>query len=171
VFCWQDHSKKREVVSSKPITPTMVSRWLNGKEGRHLMNRDYHVHKVDGRLTVMKEVRRIDDNTLEMRSDDGHPEQYRYRYVRDVEAGRDVWSTDVRFEAHRPDLKFSENGWIQIRNWSTQNCLTFFLRYEKIWESSKWTPGKKLPEKESWAVHESHEETTFPDGDGYTWKE
>ena len=169
VFCWQDwDTPQRYVISGKYIGPTMIARWLERKDNRHFLEKGYEIHKIENRWTILNPVERVNEMTLRM---DGS--LYRYRIERECSEDQPLWSNSVRFEFRPSDThEMLENVdlWWVLKNWSNQLQLTFFLRYESIWEQTRWTPGKKIKDKDTWPVLKHWPVTEFPDGDGYDWE-
>ena len=174
VFCWQekDDDGRHVVVSErvKPIYPSRVKQYLASKEGKSLADKGYEIHKIEGRWTVMMPVERVNENTLRMEGQD-----FRYRITHEVPIDYDLWSSSVRFEFKPSDrhsfLDKEKSGWWMLRNWNMMFCLVYFLRYESIWESSKWDTGKRIKDSDTWAEKKVWEVTEFPDGDGFEFKD
>ena len=166
-FYWEGQDRRR--ISGRKPTAREVRRYLNGPQGEHFRKAGYQVHKIEGRWTILKEVRRVDEYTLEMKDPDtGKWQRFRYRFLRDVADDREVWANDLRIEFYRdlPDYP-NLSGWWELRNLSMCNQITFFVRYEAIWEQTRHN-GRPIPDKLTWLPKVHNKANQFPDGDGKT---
>ena len=160
-FYWQAPDNTR--ISGRKVLPSEIAALLERKGNEHYRKADYRIHKIEGEWTMMKEVVRTGENTLAMFDpDENKMKEYRYRFLRDCPADRELWFAGVRFEFWMPEAK---QFW-ELRNWSMKLQMTLFLRYETIWEQTRYVKGKRIPDKMTWRPKVLFKESHFPDGDG-----